>query len=1272
MIKKNILFCVIGTGKKYYDMAINLINSLNKYALKKHNVNILLFTDQIDPNIKNTKVIYTKQMGWPGPTLFRYRILSSVIEEYIKYDYIYYIDADMELVDYVDEEILGELVGVNHVGWFDKDLKEAPFERSIFSKAYIPYDKEQYYYHATFFGASRNQWLKMILTIKDYIDIDCLNGFLTTTFWDEAFLNRYFNIDCKPTVLLSPSYAFFYKWRNDAPFKPKIMNIEKNDTEEIKKIRGTYNNFLYDFIVKYNNQEKYDLLNTTFVFFYKEDSYIRESHLKTELEYLNKYFDTNFLIIKLNENNTLNLKYNNLNIIEFKDNLNFNFINYISSIKNYVNTEYVCIHDIDSVIAPHNYILSRFCLEYFDYVYPHNGVRLYIESSEYYQFQTNLDISKLDLSDQIHKYQYSRKWLKKGFLPLFIKKDRLDSLHYNFNNELDINTQNGIIYDNIKSKSHYFTSDFIGHFSHASIKFENYIYENKDNGKILIIVSAFNSKKYITQTLRYLLNQTYENYSILLIDDGSTDGSKIIYKEIKKKYSDKFNYFLKEKNEGAYSARNKGLELIKSISISEQPKYILFHDSDDLSSPHKLSILSNFLENNREYDFVGSIPDFIDSYDNELNIDKFTNHDKEYRYELNYKKIKNDLYVKNNFYFSGVLFKYNSIKNFEFKKIYYNEDFEFISNLIFNNKKCCNIYYVLNKYRIRKDSKSGTKTFNYNLQSSKIIEKNMIQLLKEKKNKKNIGVIVIGTNKYKDLAKNTINSIKQYFLKFENVTIYLFTDDVNYFNDCGFNVIKVNIKHLQWPYITLLRYKIINEHIRLFKNEDYLFYIDADMKIVDYINDEILEDTVTLLHPYYYKKTKQQFTYERNPISEAYISENEGKHYYQACFFGGTTKKFLDVSLKLDYMTFMDLFKYNYIPVWYDESYFNKYFYLNEPKMKLDPSYGTPDIFKYSHELNYLNRFTPKIITISKNNDSLREKTRGKDWGFIHKQENLTDKNKRIQNVNINMDNLPKYDLMKCTFIIPVFIDSVDRLDNLNICVNYLNKYFNTNIFIGEMSKKYILDKKFSNKNNIQYFKIKPDKKYEFHRTYAINYMIKESKTPIISIYDSDVFLEPLQYINAYNEIISDKADMVIPYNGKFNDIKRNNIPTFKNKLNIDYLKENSYSRYGLDSDYKGVGGAIFVNKESYCKAGMENEKFITWGCEDQERVERMKLLDYKVNSLDGEIYHINHIRKLIDTPENESEEYKNNVKEFHKIKSMSKTELENYIKKWNWLKHEN
>lgn len=75
---------------------------------------------------------------------------------------------------------------------------------------------------------------------------------------------------------------------------------------------------------------------------------------------------------------------------------------------------------------------------------------------------------------------------------------------------------------------------------------------------ISIITVVFNGENHLEETIKSVINQTYENIEYIIIDGGSTDGTL----EIIKKYEDRLAYWISEKDAGLYDAMNKGVKLI--------------------------------------------------------------------------------------------------------------------------------------------------------------------------------------------------------------------------------------------------------------------------------------------------------------------------------------------------------------------------------------------------------------------------------------------------------------------------------------------------------------------------------------------------------------------------------------------------------------------------------------------------------------------------------------------------------------------------------------
>lgn len=117
--------------------------------------------------------------------------------------------------------------------------------------------------------------------------------------------------------------------------------------------------------------------------------------------------------------------------------------------------------------------------------------------------------------------------------------------------------------------------------------------------KISIIMGAYNCEKTLPSALDSLLNQTFQDFNIVICEDGSTDKTIDVLKDYEKKFPQKIIILRNEKNMGLNYTLNKALK--KSNGV-----YIARMDADDLSIKNRLEIQNDFLDKNKEYDFVSS------------------------------------------------------------------------------------------------------------------------------------------------------------------------------------------------------------------------------------------------------------------------------------------------------------------------------------------------------------------------------------------------------------------------------------------------------------------------------------------------------------------------------------------------------------------------------------------------------------------------------------------------------------------------------------------
>lgn len=228
---------------------------------------------------------------------------------------------------------------------------------------------------------------------------------------------------------------------------------------------------------------------------------------------------------------------------------------------------------------------------------------------------------------------------------------------------------------------------------------------------------------------------------------------------------------------------------------------------------------------------------------------------------------------------------------------------------------------------------------------------------------------------YWQYAQQMVEGARTFFLPGHDVDYFLWSD-MPIKNDIGVTVFPT--EPIEWPFPTLFRYNLFLQQEEKLAEYDYVFYCDVDMKFVGVVGDEILGEGLTAAqHPMYALRKEYWPPYEPNKESQAFIprpgkviNEN-GKPrfmplYYAGGFQGGRTKEWMQAMKDMRMMIDKDMTK-QYIPIWNDESVWNKYLFEHEPAVVLTPSYIYPDslIKEYYIPLWGVD-YVPKLVTLTK------------------------------------------------------------------------------------------------------------------------------------------------------------------------------------------------------------------------------------------------------------------------------------------------------------------
>lgn len=250
---------------------------------------------------------------------------------------------------------------------------------------------------------------------------------------------------------------------------------------------------------------------------------------------------------------------------------------------------------------------------------------------------------------------------------------------------------------------------------------------NEEYFLISIVIPVYNAEKYLEQCLNSIKNQTYKNFEVILVNDGSDDNSENICKSFSEEDA-RFKYFTKS-NGGASSARNFGLDNVTG-------DYITFIDADDWVDENHLEVLINNIKDNNSDMAVSSIKKFDMS--NNFHFRMYSNQEK---YLLNYNKLNREeflvtlpkLILANNSYKIAVskLFKKELVSDVRFdESIVYVEDLEFFFKIYNNINSISYIDEVTYVYRLH-DERSSSKFGQLHMEQELSIYKKMYERIEE-------------------------------------------------------------------------------------------------------------------------------------------------------------------------------------------------------------------------------------------------------------------------------------------------------------------------------------------------------------------------------------------------------------------------------------------------------------------------------------------------------------------------------------------------------------
>ncbi len=203
---------------------------------------------------------------------------------------------------------------------------------------------------------------------------------------------------------------------------------------------------------------------------------------------------------------------------------------------------------------------------------------------------------------------------------------------------------------------------------------------------VTVLLPVYNNEK-INLCIDSVLNQTFRDFELLIIDNASTDHTADVVRSYN---DDRIRLIVNEKNLGATGSLRKGIDMIKT-------KYVARIDADDLMLPERLEKQLTFMEDNPDYGIVGSWTRHIDQNDQLYAVNRLCTTDKGIRAYLN---------IQSPFYHPAVMLRNSVLKEHDLN---YDPDIRVaveydLWNRILRYSKGCNLPEVLTYYRTGGDS----------------------------------------------------------------------------------------------------------------------------------------------------------------------------------------------------------------------------------------------------------------------------------------------------------------------------------------------------------------------------------------------------------------------------------------------------------------------------------------------------------------------------------------------------------------------------------------
>ena len=209
---------------------------------------------------------------------------------------------------------------------------------------------------------------------------------------------------------------------------------------------------------------------------------------------------------------------------------------------------------------------------------------------------------------------------------------------------------------------------------------------NSVEPKVTVLMPAYNAERYIADAISSVLEQTFADFELLIINDGSTDNTGRVIAS----FNDERIVLINQPNRGVSAALNVGLSHARAPNIAR-------FDADDICHPDRLKIQYDFITSYPEYSIVGSAADYVDAEGHHI----FTHYPAAHLNE----EIQQLKYSMCPFVHSSVMYKKALIvNNGGYNEQAYTYEDHFLWVNILKNEKACNLSKALIKVRLNPES----------------------------------------------------------------------------------------------------------------------------------------------------------------------------------------------------------------------------------------------------------------------------------------------------------------------------------------------------------------------------------------------------------------------------------------------------------------------------------------------------------------------------------------------------------------------------------------